>query len=190
MGDPRRWQVGLAGLVCVATGAAQPPVDACPAAATIPAFAYVANGQSTAGASDDYDLGASGSCAGGGTQVAGTGAGPDEVVHLRTWKSCTLSANLFPFGGVDLALYVVRDCGALAATCLRVADASAAGGGEVVNFTTQPLVDYWVIVDGSSGSSGGYGFSISESPPGQDCVGIFADGFERGSTANWSGQTP
>lgn len=179
-----------AALAGAAAGVAQAPAETCAAAATVSAFGYVVNGASTAGAVDDYDLAASGACAGGGTQVAGTGDGPDEVAHFRTWKSCSLSVNLFPFGGVDLALYLVRDCGSLAASCVRVADASAAGGGEVVNFTTQPLIDYWVIVDGSSGSAGGYGFNIVENPAGQDCVGIFADGFERGSPANWSGQTP
>lgn len=179
--------IALCGLAGVASATAQAPAETCAAAPTIPVFAFVANGQSTAGAVDDYDLAALGSCAGGGTQVPGTGAGPDEVFHFRTWKSCTLSVNLFPFGGVDLALYLVRDCGSIAATCVRVADASAAGGGEVVNFTTQPLLDYWAIVDGSSGSAGGYGFNVVENPSGQDCIGIFADGFERGSFANWSG---
>jgi hypothetical protein len=182
--------IALAGLLGIAgTSRAQAPVDTCPAAPTVTAFPYVLNAQSTSDAADNYNLATSGICAGGGTQVAGTGSGADEVVHFRVWKSCTLSINLFPNGGVNLALYAVRDCGALASSCLRVSDAGAAGTGEVLNVTVSPLVDYWVLIDGSGGSSGGYGFNIGENPSGQDCVGLFADGFERGTFDNWSSHT-
>ncbi len=181
----RTWSCWL--LVAISVPASgQLPVDTCPPAPLIQSFPFILNAETTVGAVDNYNLASAGTCAGGGTQVPGTGNGPDVVLHFVTAKSCTLSINLFPFAGIDLALYAVTNCAALASTCSRVSDASAAGGGEVLNFTVSPLVDYWVIVDGSSGGSGGYGFNIVENPPGQGCLGIFVDGFERGSTANWS----
>ncbi|MFN7940834.1 MAG: hypothetical protein U0X73_04500 [Thermoanaerobaculia bacterium] len=186
---------GLLCAVALAVGPATamlaaPPADTCGAAARGVSFPIILNGQTTVGSADNYNLAASGTCSGGGTQVAGTGQGADQVFKFQTFRNCVVSINLFPNAGVDLALYAVTNCASLASTCVKVSDASAAGGGEVVSFTATAGVDYYLIVDGSSSSSGVYGFNIVDAAANPDCLPVFFDGFEAANFTAWSLQAP
>ncbi len=96
----------------------------------------------TAGA--DYDPGAGG-CTG------FRAAGPDRVYRVPLQAGERLRAELTPLAPAwDAALYVVRGCSDVPASCIAGSDSvgSAGGGAEVVDFVAPAGGDYFLIVDG------------------------------------------
>jgi len=143
--------------------------ESCDAAAfevtTVP---FVATA-STVGAVDDLDLGQLDDCAGGGNAFAATGQGPDLVFKLQVDRSCTLNVHLQPDDpAVDLALYVIGNCDPefLSSTCRGVDDAGGPGAAEDVAFVADPLVAYFVVVDGFAGAAGPFTLSVTDASGG------------------------
>ncbi|MCH9650880.1 MAG: hypothetical protein K0U98_21830 [Deltaproteobacteria bacterium] len=138
------------------------PGDTCGAATPEIGTIPYADGSDTTGQADDYNLGADGTCAGGGSQFGGTGTGPDTAYLVRTDLDCDVNVNMAPPAGVDMGLYVVTDCAALAASCEGVDDAGGGGVAEDVGFSATAGTDYFIITDGFNGSSGPFNLTITE----------------------------
>lgn len=138
------------------------PGDTCPGASNEIGSLPYGDSDTTVGLVDDYDLAASGTCAGGGSQFSGTGDGPDLVYLVETDVNCSVNVNMDPEAGVDLALYIVTDCASLASTCVGVDDAGGGGTAEDVAFAATAGTDYFIIVDGFNGASGAFDLSINE----------------------------
>ncbi len=126
----------------------------------------------TLGATDDYHLGNSGDCAGGGTQFPNSGEGPDLVYAFRSENGCNVTVNLDPAFGVDMALYLLGDCLDVSGSCLRVDDAGGPGAAEEIAFTASAATTYFIIVDGFNGGSGEYKLTVTCDDPDADSDGV------------------
>ncbi len=126
----------------------------------------------TLGATDDYHLGDSGACAGGGTQFPNSGDGPDLVYAFRSENGCNVTVNLDPAFGVDMALYVLGDCLDVSGGCLRVDDAGGAGAAEEIAFSASADMTYFIIVDGFNGGAGDYELTVTCDDPDSDADGL------------------
>lgn len=148
--------------VGMATAQSDVPGDDCASATyEIGALPWGPYSDTTTGLSDTYDLGGSGTCAGGGTQYGTTGDGPDAAFLLRVDQDCDITVSADPTTSWDLALYVVTDCGSLASSCMGVDDSGGSGTQEDVTFFATAGTDYYVIVDGYNGGNGPFDFSVA-----------------------------
>lgn len=120
----------------------------------------------TSRGADNYDLFPRG-CAGssGSSYNRLSGWGPDLVYALQTSDNCgrnnSALVTLAPNPGVDLALYVFTDPDNLHDTCVGASDTAGRGGEEGVIFNPSNDVDYFIIVDGSNQSAGGFNLTVS-----------------------------
>jgi len=151
----------LSGFAFTARGAS--PADTCVYASLEVSSLPYSDTYGTTGESDDYNLANAGICAGGGTQSPGTGNGSDVAYLITVDKTCDLNVNLYPALSVNLALYVVTDCGNVATNCVGVDDGAGNGGHEQVTFTANSGTYYYILVDGSGGAAGSYQLTIGES---------------------------
>lgn len=119
----------------------------------------------TEGGTDDFLPDEAGACSSGYSE---TGLGPDVAYQYTVTSACNVMLELGPTSGADLALYVVRDCGAVDATCVGMSDLNGTGGIEVVSFDAEPGTPYFIIVDGYQNDSGSY--TLSAAAPGCDVV--------------------
>ncbi|MEM7229367.1 MAG: 6-bladed beta-propeller [Planctomycetota bacterium] len=115
----------------------------------------------TTGLADDVDLSAAGACASG-TQEPFTGLGPDAIYAFALDANCALTFTLTPTSGANLSMYLVTDCGDVAAGCVNVSDSGGAGETETISQIVFADTLYRIIVDGVAGSSGTFDLSVSE----------------------------
>ncbi|MDA0242638.1 MAG: hypothetical protein OT477_04425 [Chloroflexi bacterium] len=131
----------------------------------------------TIGQTDDYDLPADvadPTCTaptngvGGGTPprgaiYTGTGTGPDRAFSIATDQSCTLQIAMTPTGAQDLSLIVYESvCSSSLNDCVVVDDTGVGGIAEQVSIDALAGIEYFIVVDGYSSSSGPFDLSISE----------------------------
>lgn len=124
------------------------PVDACPGKATaITAGAEIILEGDTTGAKDDAK-GKLGACA------AGAG-GPDHVYHLQPTGSGSLSIKVQAEGALNPTVYVRSKC---VDEESQSACAPPLGAGKLVQqqINVTPNGEYYLVVDGASGSAGKY----------------------------------
>jgi hypothetical protein len=147
------------------SGIVRTPGDTCGAATHEVGTLPYADSDTTVGLADNITISGT-PCAGGGSQFAGTGTGPDIAYRVRPDVTCSVNVNMDPTdvapNADDLALYVVTDCANPAASCLRVDDAGGAGTAEDTAFSATAGVDHFIIVDGFTGAAGPFNLTITE----------------------------
>lgn len=124
------------------------PVDSCPGKPTAitPGAELVIEGDTT-GAKADFK-GKTGACASG-------DGGADHVYHLQPTGSGSLSIKVQGDLGMDALFYLRSSC---ADEATQVACAPPLGASKLVQLTTNVVAgqDYYLVVDGASGSAGKY----------------------------------
>lgn len=142
-------------------------------------------GDTTVGATDNYDLPpdvtnptctAPGTCTGAGPAgslprgaiYTGTGTGPDRAWHIKTSANCNLSISMTPTGGQDLALITyLANCSSSLSDCLCVSDTGIENQTETISLSAVAGTEYFIVIDGYSaggtppGPSGPYTLTIS-----------------------------
>ena len=147
------------GGVCVAPAQGETCADPFP----IGALPFTQAGDTT-GALANYAFSA-GACPG---EDGGWGAGSSD--HVYAWTATTDGAIevTLTTSGLDSALYVVTDCGAVDASCLAADDEICSECSESVLVSVSEGVTYLVIVDGYDNigdESGAYELSVSPVDP-------------------------
>jgi hypothetical protein len=162
--------------VRAAAAAPETPGDICSAATyEIGTLPYGPIGDTTVGATDNYDLPpdvtaptctAAVTCTGAGPAgslprgaiYTGTGTGPDRAFRIKTDANCTLTIAMDPTGSEDLALITyLANCTSSLADCACVSDTGVGGGVETLSLTAVAGTEYFVVVDG---------YSVGGTPPG------------------------
>lgn len=94
-----------------------------------------------------------------------SGAGPDLVYRFTSPVAGNVTVNLDPTTTADLALYVISPgpcpAGSFATGCIVGNDSGGGGTAEQVTFTATAGVDYFIVVDGSAGSSGPFTIEVA-----------------------------
>ncbi len=133
-------------------GAPGSPVDACPGkpTAVTPGAAIVVDGDTTGAASDLK--GKTGACG------VGEG-GPDHVYHLQPTGSGSLDIQLQGMDALNPLIYLRTAC---ADEASQSACAPPLGAGKLVKLQANVLAgrDYFLVVDGASGSAGKYKLTL------------------------------
>ncbi len=158
------------GTVCKQGGCVEAPENdtcdtAAPVAGDLPLFVE----GMTAGAGDDYAMGAGeSSCPG--IETPATGLGRPDVAYAWT-APATGSYVISVYPDFDAALYVTTDCAALGESCL--AGSNAPGQGiESVTVELQQGQTVFIVVDGGvSGSGGTFVLTLSPAPCTPQCQG-------------------
>jgi cysteine-rich repeat protein len=101
----------------------------------------------TTGAKDDFK-GKAGACA------AGAG-GPDHVYHLIPTGSGALNIKVQAMGGFNPTIYLRTTCEDEASQ-VACGETTGAGGAEQINTNVVTGRDYFLVVDGASGTAGKY----------------------------------
>lgn len=130
------------------------PSDACGGATLEVSTLPFADAGDTTGLANDYDI----DSIGGACDTGFDSGGNDIAYVVQTDVTCDVTAA--EDGSFDEVLYIVTDCGNLAGSCVGSSDG---GSPETVSFTATAGTNYFVIVDGWSGSpSGTYTLDITE----------------------------
>lgn len=184
-------------------GPERAPGDTCAAATPeISTLPFNPAGDTTVGATDNFDLPAdtaaptctaSSTCTGAGPAgslprggiYTGTGTGPDRAYSIQVNTACTLSITMDP-AAADLALIVYQTaCSNSLADCVCVDDTGGGGTAEVVSLQAVPGTTYFIVTDGYSagatppGPSDAYTISVTETTAtGCQFVPVELQGFE------------
>jgi len=129
-------------------GPSGPPIEACPGKATAvsPGPEIVIDGDTT-GARDDAK-GATGACAVG-------GQGPDHVYHLQPTGKGQLSIKVKGEGALNPTVYLRTTCDDVNSQS-KCAETTGVAGLEQFTVNVVTGRDYYLFVDGASGSAGKY----------------------------------
>lgn len=130
-------------------------VDACPGRPTSIGTAEVIIEGDTTGAKDKAK-GKVGACAAG-------GGGPDHIYHLQPTGSGSLQIKVQGLGAMNPTVYLRSACDD-EATQLKCGETTGAGGAEQIQHNVLSGHDYYLVVDGASGSAGKYSVSLKLTP--------------------------
>jgi MYXO-CTERM domain-containing protein len=98
----------------------------------------------------------------GGQAFPSTGLGPDRVFHFRVDSACTLSVSMLASGGDLGVLFSRGGCGAAASDCSCIDDTNGSMEAEsLTEITVEPLVDYYIIVDGYQNASSAFSLTLT-----------------------------
>ena len=122
-------------------------VDTCPGKLTSLGVADVVVEGDTTGAKDKAK-GKAGACAAG-------GGGPDHVYHLQPTGTGSLAIKVQGTGALNPTVYLRSTCDD-ATSQLACAETTGAGGAESLRYDVVTGRDYYLYVDGASGSAGKY----------------------------------
>ena len=128
-----------------------PAVAACPGKPTSLGVAEVVIEGDTTGAKDKAK-GKAGACAAG-------GGGPDHVYHLQPTGTGSLAIKVQGLGALNPTVYLRSTCDDEASQ-LACAETTGAGGAETLRYEVVTGRDYYLYVDGASGSAGKYSVSL------------------------------
>lgn len=130
-------------------------VDSCPGKPTSLGVAEVVIEGDTTGAKDKAK-GKAGACAAG-------GGGPDHIFHLQPTGTGSLAIKVQGVGALNPTVYLRSTCDDEASQ-LACAETTGAGGAETLRYDVVTGRDYYLYVDGASGSAGKYSMSLKLTP--------------------------
>jgi len=104
----------------------------------------------------DKAKGKAGACAAG-------GGGPDHVYHLQPTGTGSLTIKVQGLGALNPTVYLRSTCDDEASQ-LACAETTGAGGAETLRYEVVTGRDYYLYVDGASGSAGKYSVSLKLTP--------------------------
>ena len=130
-------------------------VDACPGKPTSVGVADILIEGDTTGAKDKAK-GKAGACAAG-------GGGPDHIYHLQPTGTGSLAIKVQGLGALNPTVYLRSTCDDEASQ-LSCAETTGAGGAESLRYDVITGRDYYLYVDGASGSAGKYSITMKLTP--------------------------
>ncbi|MDB4944044.1 MAG: Multiple EGF-like-domain protein 3 precursor [Labilithrix sp.] len=130
-------------------------VDACPGQPTaVSSTALVTEGDTTGAA--DKAKGKPGACTAG-------GGGPDHIYHLQPTATGALAIKVQGLGTLNPTVYLRSSCEDEASQ-LSCAETTGPGGAEQLRYEVVTGRDYYLFVDGASGSAGKYAVDLKLTP--------------------------
>ena len=130
-------------------------VDSCPGKPTSIGTAEITLESDTTGAKDKAK-GRPGACAAG-------GGGPDHVYHLQPTGSGSLQIKVQGLGAMNPTVYLRSACDD-ETTQLKCGETTGPGGAEQIQHNVLAGRDYYLYIDGASGTAGKYALTLKLTP--------------------------